>query len=87
MLTDWNERKHIISTAFRNAPELPADYDPAAYQELLATLPIHGQRDYAILVAIVRDAIMQARREGRQTKLLEGFLQWVERYRSRITPS
>ena len=74
MPQDWNRRKAIIGTAFRKAPYLPADADEVAYRNILASLPLHDQRDFCILVTIVRDAIMQARREERPTTPLDGFL-------------
>lgn len=77
-MTDWNRRKREIGTAFRRARFLPPETDPEAYQDILATLGLRDQRDLSILIAIVRDAIMQARREERPTIPLDTFLDWLE---------
>ena len=77
ILKSWIERTAIIDSHTL----LPADADDEAYKTILATLPLHDQRDFCILVTIVRDAIMQARREERPTTPLDGFLDWLERYR------
>lgn len=78
MKQDWNQRKHEIGSALRNAQYLPAEENPEVYTEIVNSLGLRDQRDFCILICIVRDASMQARREERQTTPLDMFLDWLE---------
>ena len=81
---DWGWRKRQIGMAFRNAAYLSADTDEVLYNSILNQIGVADQRDICILISIVHDAIMGARREERPTTPLEEFLDWLERKRDGI---
>lgn len=81
-MPDWNRRKGEIGTAFRNAPHLPAEADADAYAAILVLTGVTTNRDMSIIITIVQDAIMQARREERPTTPLDSFLDWLEQVRN-----
>ena len=80
MPVEWYLRKQQIAMAF-------ADYltvvsaDTKQYYSILQDIRVADQRDICILISIVHDAIMSAKREGRPTASLEAFLDWLKRKR------
>ena len=78
---DWTRRKLEIGNAFRRSAHLPHETDEAAYRALLDQLGIETTQDMSIMISIVRDAVMGARREERPTVPLDTFLDWLESVR------
>ena len=76
-IQDWNERKHEIGMAFRKCQHLPGEADAKAYETLLAQMGISSRRDISILVSVVQDVTMMARREERPTVPLDTFGDWL----------
>ncbi len=76
-IQDWNQRKHEIGMAFRKCPHLPGEADAKAYEALLTQMGISSRRDMSILVSIVQDVVMMARREERPTAPLDAFGDWL----------
>ena len=74
---DWNQRKHEIGTAFCRQPILPPEADPQVYEGVLRSVGAVSKRDVSILISIVQDAIMMARREERPAVPLETFRDWL----------
>ena len=76
-VTDWNHRKREIGMRFRAEAFLPHEADAAAYAALLSRLDVTTNRDVSILISIVQDAIMMARRDERPTSPLDTFRDWL----------
>ena len=74
---DWNQRKHEIGMAFRRCSHLPGEADAKAYEATLTQVGISSRRDLSILVSVVQDAVMMARREERPTAPLDTFADWL----------
>ena len=76
-ISDWNQRKYEIGTAFRLQPFLPHEADPQVYEGVLRNVGAVSNRDVSILISIVQDAIMMARREERPAVPLDTFRDWL----------
>ena len=76
-VTDWNQRKREIGMRFKNEAFLPHESDAGAYAALLGRLDVTTRRDVSILISIVQDAIMMARREALPTTMLDRFRDWL----------
>ena len=76
-VTDWNHRKREIGLRFRAEAFLPHESDAVAYTALLSRLEVTTNRDVSILISIVQDAIMMARRDERPTSPLDTFRDWL----------
>ena len=76
-VTDWNHRKREIGLRFRGEAFLPHEADAAAYAALLSRLGVTTNREVSILISIVQDAIMMARRYERPTSPLDTVLDWL----------
>ena len=74
---DWNQRKHEIGTAFRKGPFVPGEVDAERYEAVLKQAGVASNRDISILISVVQDAIMMARREERPTAPLDTFRDWL----------
>lgn len=74
---DRNQRKHEIGTAFRRGPFLPNEVDTARYEAVLKQTGVASAQDISILISVVQDAIMMARREERPTAPLDTFRDWL----------
>ena len=85
MPVEWYLRKQQIGSAFFNSDYLSAvSLDTKQYYSILQDIGVADQRDICVLVSIVHDAIMGAKREGRPTASLEDFLGWLERKRDGV---
>ena len=78
-VTDWNQRKREIGMRFKNEAFLPHESDAGAYAALLGRLDVTTRRDVSILISIVQDAIMMARRDELPTAPLDTFRDWLIR--------
>jgi len=76
-VSDWNERKREIGAAFRNEPYLPHEADAEIYEAVLRHTGAVTNRDVSILISIVQDAVMMARRDERPTVPLDTFRDWL----------
>lgn len=76
---DRNKRKQEIGMAFRNEPYLPHEADPGIYEALCLRVGATSSHDISILISIVQDAIMMARRDERPTTPLDTFRDWLLR--------
>jgi hypothetical protein len=76
-VTDWNHRKREIGLRFRGEAFLPHEADAEAYAALLSRLGVTTNRDVSILISIVQDAIMMARRDERPSSPLDTFRDWL----------
>lgn len=77
-IADWGRRKQEIASVFRQATPLPAESDPQFYSDILDKMNVSNMQDFAILYAVVEDAIMSARREERPSAPLEAFKDWLQ---------
>lgn len=78
-IPDWNKRKQEIGMAFRNEPYLPHEADREIYEALCLRVGATSSHDISILISIVQDAIMMARRDERPTTPLDTFRDWLLR--------
>lgn len=78
-IPDWNQRKREIGDAFRREDYLPHESDPVRYAALLLRVGATTNRDVSVLISIVQDAIMMARRDERPTAPLDTFRDWLMR--------
>lgn len=78
---DRNQRKQEIGIAFRNESFLPHEADPEIYQAVCQRVGATTMHDISILISIVQDAIMMARRDERPTTPLDTFRDWLIRKR------
>lgn len=76
---DRNQRKQEIGMALRREAFLPHEADPEVYAAVLENIGVSSDRDVSILISIVQDAIMMARREERPTAPLDTFRDWLIR--------
>lgn len=76
-VSDWTQRKQEIGTAFRRESFLAQPADASVYDAALGRMGIVTNRDVSILLAIVQDAIMMARREALPTTMLDRFRDWL----------
>lgn len=76
-VSDWNQRKHEIGMAFRRESFLAQPADASVYDAALERMGIATNRDVSILLSIVQDAIMMARREALPTTMLDRFGDWL----------
>lgn len=74
---DWNQRKQEIGGAFRNEPHLPHEADPEIYEAVCQRVGATTHHDVSVLISIVQDAIMMARRDERPTTPLDTFRDWL----------
>ena len=77
-IADWSTRKTEIAVAFHMAAPLLAERDDTAYGSILDQMDVTTMQDFAILYAVVEDAIMATRREGRPAVPLEAFKEWLQ---------
>ena len=82
-VADWGQRKREIGMALRQSAHLPHESDPELYAALLEQIGIGTRQDLSILISVVNDAIMTARREERPTTPLDTFLDWLKDERDR----
>ena len=78
-IPDWSQRKREIGDAFRREAYLPHESDPEQYAGLLGRVGATTNRDVSVLLSIVQDAIMMARRDERPTTPLDTFRYWLMR--------
>ena len=76
-ISDWNQRKREIGMAFLGESYLPHESDPEQYAALLGRVGATTNRDVSILISIVQDAVMTARRDERPTAPLDTFRDWL----------
>ena len=76
-IPEWNQRKHEIGMAFRRESFLAQPADSSIYDAALRRMGITTNRDVSILLSIVQDTIMMARREALPTTTLECFGNWL----------
>jgi hypothetical protein len=76
---DWNKRKQEIGNALRNTSYLPHEADPEVYEALCLHVGATTNHDISILISVVQDAIMMARRDERPTTPLDTFRDWLMR--------
>lgn len=81
---DWSSRKQQIGMAFRAVAPVPPEADSKTYEALLRRIGVTTPQDLRVLCAVVRDAIMTARREERPTTPLDLFLDWLESKRDNV---
>ncbi|MBQ3480011.1 MAG: hypothetical protein IJH25_17840 [Clostridia bacterium] len=76
---DRNQRKQEIGNALRNEPYLPHEADPEIYEAVCLHVGATTNHDIGILISVVQDAIMMARRDERPTIPLDTFRDWLMR--------
>lgn len=76
-VADWSRRKLEIDGAFRQSAPPPAEAEPEAYEALLAEIGVVNKQDMNILISLMNDIIMAARRDERPATPLETFLDWL----------
>ena len=76
---DRNQRKQEIGNALRNEPYLPHEADPEIYEAVCLRVGATTSHDISILISVVQDAIMMARRDERPTTPLDTFRDWLLR--------
>ena len=74
---DWNRRKQEIGSSFLRESFLPHEADPEAYEALLRRVGVTTRQDVSVLISIVQDAVMMARRDERPTVPLDTFRDWL----------
>lgn len=74
---DWNRRKYEIGTAFRKEAHLPHEADHEVYEAVLKRVGVTGDHDMRVMISILQDAIMMARRDERPAIPLETFRDWL----------
>jgi hypothetical protein len=74
---DWNQRKQEIGNALRNESHLPHEADPEIYEAVCLRVGATTNHDIRVLISIVQDAIMMARRDERPTTPLDTFRDWL----------
>jgi hypothetical protein len=78
-IPDRNQRKLEIGGAFRNEPYLPHEADQEIYESVCLRVGATTSQDISILISVVQDAIMMARRDERPTTPLDTFRDWLMR--------
>lgn len=78
-IPDRNQRKQEIGGAFRNEPHLPHEADQEIYAAVCLRVGATTSQDISILISVVQDAIMMARRDERPTTPLDTFRDWLMR--------
>jgi hypothetical protein len=76
---DWNQRKQEIGNTLRNESHLPYEADPEIYEAVCLRVGATTNRDVSILISVVQDAIMMARRDECPTTPLDTFRDWLMR--------
>lgn len=76
---DRNRRKQEIGDAFRNEPYLPPEVDPEIYEAVCRRVGATTSYDVSVLISVLQDAIMMARRDERPTAPLDTFRDWLMR--------
>ncbi len=74
---DWNQKKQEIGKALRNESYLPQEADPELYEAICQRVGATTNHDVSILISVVQDAIMMARREEHPTTSLDTFRDWL----------